>query len=57
MAKQPGQKLKLLYLIQIFEECTDENHGITMTQIRTKLQELMRLDSMPDRKSVYDDID
>ena len=57
MAKQPGQKLKLLYLIQIFEECTDENHGITMTEIRQKLQQLMRLDSMPDRKSVYDDID
>ncbi len=28
-----------------------------MLEIRTKLQELMRLDSMPDRKSVYDDID
>ena len=57
MAKQAGQKLKLLYLIQIFEECTDENHGITMSEIRQKLQDLMRLDNKPDRKSVYDDID
>lgn len=57
MAKQAGQKLKLLYLIQIFEEYTDETHSLTMLEIRTKLQELMRLDSMPDRKSVYDDID
>ncbi len=57
MAKQAGQKLKLLYLIQIFEECTDENHGITMSEIRQKLQDLMRLDNQPDRKSVYDDID
>ena len=57
MAKQAGQKLKLLYLIQIFEEYTDENHSLTMAQIRKKLQELMRLDKEPDRKSIYDDID
>ena len=57
MAKQAGQKLKLLYLIRIFEEYTDENHSLTMAQIREKLQELMRLDKKPDRKSIYDDID
>lgn len=28
-----------------------------MSEIRQKLQDLMRLDNKPDRKSVYDDID
>ena len=56
MAKQGGQKLKLLYLIRILEDLTDENHGITMGQIREKLMSMMRLDKEPDRKSIYDDI-
>lgn len=58
MAKQGGQKLKLLYLIQIFEENTDENgHYITLPQIQEKLKLMMRLDKEPDRKSLYDDIE
>lgn len=30
MAKGANQKLKLLYLIRIFQEKTDDDHGITM---------------------------
>ena len=33
MAKSPNQKLKLLYLMKILLEQTDENHRITMTEI------------------------
>ena len=46
------QKLKLLYLIQIFDEYTDEKHGITMSEI------IRRLDDngiKAERKSIYDD--
>ena len=58
MAKQAGQKLKLLYLIQIFEENTDENgHYLTLPQIQEKLKDMMRLDKEPDRKSLYDDLE
>ena len=58
MAKQAGQKLKLLYLIQIFEENTDENgHYLTLPQIQEKLKNMMHLDKEPDRKSLYDDIE
>ena len=38
MAKQPGQKLKLLYLLDILREQTDEEHGLGMKQIRMMLQ-------------------
>jgi len=53
MAKNPNQKLKLLYLMQIFAKETDENHGLTMADI------LNRLDAegvRAERKSIYDDI-
>ena len=30
MAKNPNQKLKLLYLMKILLENTDEDHGMTM---------------------------
>ena len=30
MAKGTNQKLKLLYLAQIFSEETDEDHGLTL---------------------------
>ena len=32
MAKGANQKLKLLYLIRIFQEKTDDDHGITMQE-------------------------
>ena len=57
MAKQPGQKLKLLYLLDILREQTDEEHGLGMKQIRMMLQKQMRLEKLPDRKSVYSDFE
>ena len=53
MAKNPNQKLKLLYLMQIFTSETDEDHGLTMADIINRLEmEGIRAE----RKSVYDDI-
>ena len=37
MAKGANQKLKLLYLIRIFQEKTDDDHGITMQEIINSL--------------------
>ena len=48
------QKLKLLYLIQIFDEYTDEEHGITMSEIIKKLDDN---GIKAERKSIYDDIE
>ncbi len=53
MAKSENQKLKLLYLKQLFERQSDERHPITMPQI---LAELESLGIRAERKSVYDDI-
>ena len=55
MAKQAGQKLKLLYLLDMLREQTDEEHGLLLSQIQTMLQKQMRLEKQPDRKSLYDD--
>ena len=52
MAFEPG-KFKLLNLIRIFEECTDENHGLTMPQIIEKLGEC---GVHAERKALYRDI-
>lgn len=54
MARGVNQKLKLLYLRQIFLEQTDENHAITMEQI---LHELKLRDVSAERKSIYDDLE
>lgn len=54
MAKSPNQKLKLLYLMKILQEKTDENHRLTVPQL---IEELNRYGISPERKSVYDDID
>jgi len=54
MAKNPNQKLKILYLMKIFTEETDEKHGLTMPEI------IRRLDAegiKAERKSIYDDIE
>lgn len=56
MAKQAGQKLKLLYLLDMLREYTDEEHGLGLSQIQTMLQKQMRLEKQPDRKSLYDDL-
>ncbi|MDF2821886.1 MAG: hypothetical protein K0R15_2334 [Clostridiales bacterium] len=34
MSKSPNQKLKLLYLMRILLDKTDEEHSITMSEIR-----------------------
>jgi len=54
MAKSSGQKLKLLYIVKILSEETDEQHSITTKEL------INRLDSYgisAERKSVYSDIE
>ena len=47
------QKLKLLYLKEIFEEETDNEHAISMPKI---VEELEKHGVPAERKSIYDDI-
>lgn len=54
MAKQSRQKIKLLYLMQLLQNKTDETHTLTMQQIITELK-LMGVTA--ERKSVYDDME
>ncbi len=54
MAKASNQKLKILYLIKIMMEKTDETHSITMTDI---IAELEQYGVAAERKSVYSDIE
>ena len=54
MAKQSNQKLKLLYLLKILYEQTDENSGLTIPQMIT---ELAKYNISAARKSLYDDIE
>lgn len=56
MAERKGdnQKQKLLYLVKIFCEETDENHYITMPEI---IQKLADNGVNADRKTIYRDID
>ena len=54
MAKQSNQKLKLLYLLRILLEQTDENFGLTITQLSA---ELAKYNVSAARKSLYDDIE
>lgn len=53
MAKNSGQKLKLLYIIKILEEYTDENHPITTKEL---IEKLAVYDITAERKSIYDDM-
>ena len=53
MPRSEGQKLKLLYLKEILEEYSDENHGLTMEQI---LIHLKNRGVSAERKSIYMDI-
>ena len=53
MPKSDKQKLKLLYLKEIFERDTNETHGITMEYI---LDELQRQGIKAERKSIYSDL-
>lgn len=54
MAKSSNQKLKLLYLIKILSEQTDENHCMSARRL---IDELAKYDIKAERKSIYDDID
>ena len=47
-------KLKTLYVKQILEEETDDEHGLSMRQI---IERLEQFDIRAERKSVYRDIE
>lgn len=53
MAKNPKQKLKLLYILKYLTEMTDENNGVTMSEI---IDYLDSFDIKAERKSIYDDL-
>ena len=53
MPKGNNQKFKLYRLAQIMQEQTDEDHYITMPQIK---EELAKYDVTADRKSIYTDL-
>lgn len=53
MAKGPNQKLKLLYLMQILLEKTDEDHPLGITEM---ISELEKCGVGAERKSIYDDL-
>lgn len=54
MPKSSNQKLKLIYLMKILLERTDETHGITMSEI---IDALAAYDISAERKSLYSDIE
>lgn len=54
MAKSIYQKCKLLYLMKIFYERTDENHGMTLSEITEALE---GYDIVAERKTLYDDFE
>ncbi|MBQ9765583.1 MAG: WYL domain-containing protein [Lachnospiraceae bacterium] len=54
MPKSANQKLKLMYLADIFMERTDETHYLSMKQI---LEALDAYGIKAERKSIYDDIE
>lgn len=53
MPKSSNQKLKLLYIVKILSEQTDEEHYIGTQQL---IEELAKYDIKAERKSIYDDI-
>ena len=54
MAKTPMQKRRILYVMQMLTEQTDEEHPISTAQIIKNLN-LMGIEA--ERKSIYDDIE
>lgn len=54
MPRGSNQKLKLMYLMKIFMEKTDDEHSLTMPQI---LEALASYDVIAERKSIYADIE
>lgn len=53
MAKSANQKLKLLYILKILEEKTDENHALSTQRI---IELLSEYDIQAERKSIYNDM-
>lgn len=53
MAKSTNQKMKLLYLLKILNEKTDENHPMPAKDL---IEELAYYNISAERKSIYDDI-
>ena len=54
MPKANNQKLKILYIMKMLTEETDENHALSATEIISRLN---ALGIEAERKSVYDDIE
>lgn len=54
MAKSSRQKQKLLQILRMLMEQTDENHGLTVAQI---IEQLESMGIPAERKSVYDDLE
>lgn len=54
MSKVSNQKLKIMYLMKIFLEKTDETHSISMSEI---LEELEAYGVSAERKSIYNDLE
>lgn len=54
MAKSSNQKLKILYLLRIMQENTDEEHGLTIAEI---IDMLSAYGIKAERKSLYDDFE
>lgn len=52
MSRKNGQKLKLIYLLQLLWEQSDEEHPISMKEILSRLNESVSAE----RKGIYDDI-
>ena len=53
MPKQEGQKSKLLTLLRILEQKTDEEHLLNVPQL---VELLEQQDILAERKSIYDDL-
>ena len=54
MAKGSNQKLKIVYLMKILLEKTDETHSITMAEI---IESLEAYGVSAERKSIYSDME
>ncbi len=54
MARRPNQKLKVLYLLKILLENTDEENGMT---VKNMIRELDKYGIPAERKSIYSDIE
>ena len=54
MPRSQGQKLKLLCLMKILQEKTDDGHALTVNEL---IEELARYDIKAERKSIYNDLE